>query len=370
MAMKNEGKNIAAFIQSLGGGGAQGVLVTVMNYYKSIGHTPFVVVETLNNDVNSEKLEEGIQVTSLNVHSTKAALKKTIEYITKKTIDYAFAFSPEIAVNLFLARSITRKDFVIIGRCINTLSVEYAYAKTFFRKYISKNLVKRFYKRIDKVVVQAENMGEDLIKNFGVSRYKICLINNPLSEKFEMVLNDFIPIQKENFILYVGRLERQKGLKMLIEAFSQIENNEVLLKLVGSGSLKNELTKYAEGLGISNRVEFVNFTSDIEKYYKKAQATILSSYYEGFPNVLLESIACGTPVASYDLPSGPSDIVVEGINGYLAEYLNVSDLTKTINKVLASRWDSKEIKLTANRFTRNIILEKYADILFLNEDNR
>lgn len=367
--MRSERKNITAFVQSFGCGGAQGVLVTIMNYYNSIGYMTFVVVETRKNDVNSRKLEEGIQVFSLNVPSTKAALKRTIHYVTNNDLDYAFAFSPEIAINLYIARRITGKHFIIIGRCINTLSLEYAYANTFFRKHVSKNLVKLFYKKINRIVVQAENMGEDLIENFGVSRQKICVINNPLSEKYEMILNDNEPVQKENFILYVGRLEKQKGLKMMIEAFSKIENNDISLKLVGKGSMKDDLIKYAADLQISSRVNFIDFTSEIEEYYKKAQATIMSSYYEGFPNVLLESIACGTPVASYDLPSGPSDIVIEGINGYLAEYLNVADLAKAIHKVLASDWDPLEIKQTASRFMRSEILEKYAQVLFIDEDN-
>ncbi|MCH5342473.1 MAG: glycosyltransferase [Acetatifactor sp.] len=361
--MRPKRNNITAFIQSLGGGGAQGVLVTIMNYYKSLGYDITIVVESMKNDVNSPNLDIDIHIFSMNVSSTKSALKGTIDYIKKNAMDYVFAFSPEIAVNLYMARLISRKKYIIIGRCINTLSIEYKQADTFFRKHISKNLVKLFYGKIDRVVVQADNMGRDLIENFNVAAKKVYVINNPLSVKYESIIDDEKIYKKEDYILYVGRLEKQKGLMMLIDAYSQIDDKQVELKLVGKGSMKAELMEYAEKKGLKEKIRFVDFTSNVEDYYKRARATVMSSCYEGFPNVLSESIACGTPVASFDLPSGPRDIVIEGINGYLAEYLNVDSLTEAINKTLSQNWNSLEVKNTARRFTRDRILEGYKRVL-------
>ena len=350
---------ITAFIPNLSGGGAQGVFVTIMNYYVDIGCKVKAVVGTLGNDVYSHSLRDSIAIEELGATSSKESLFKIIKYINDNEVEIAFAFSPEWAVNLVIARKMARKHFLIIGRCINTLSYEYKYAEGIFRRIITYRLVKMLYKKTDCVVAQSEKMKDDLVSNFGLTTGQIYTINNPLSDRFALELENSAEENRENYMLFVGRFEKQKGIDRLLKAFSNISDRKIKLCLYGKGSQEDQLKKLAEELGIRDRVCFYPFDKDIDKIYRKAKLTVMSSLFEGFPNVLSESIACGTPVVSFDLPSGPKEIIVNGVNGYLVEYLNEQDLTNKINITLDTNWDYSEIKKTARRFSKNSILPKY-----------
>ncbi len=356
-------KHITAFIGSLGGGGAQGVFLTVMNRYARMGYTVDAIVGTLSNDVHSNELDSSINIIDLGVHSAKESLPKLVQYIRRNKIELAFAFSPELAVNVIIARSVAHKKFPVIGRCINMLSYEYRYAEGKFRRLVTNKLVKAFYKRADCVVAQAERMREDLIENFGFLPEQVKTINNPLGDKYCKEIGNAASPARSDTVLYVGRFEKQKGLDMLLKAFRMVADDTVELVLVGNGSQEASLLETAKQLSLEDRVEIVPFQKHIEDYYKRAKLVVLSSIFEGFPNVLSEAIACGTPVVSFDLPSGPSDIIVEGVNGFLANYLDIEDLARKIELALEKEWDYADVKKTAERFSAETILPKYIRLI-------
>src|SRR5690606_4579843 len=126
----------------------------------------------------------------------------------------------------------------------------------------------------------------------------------------------------------------------LLEAFCRLEDKEVILKLLGKGSLENELKKLAKDLGIEDRVIFEGFQEDVISYIISAKVVALTSLYEGFPNVLVESIALGTPVVSFDCQSGPSEIIIDGVNGYLVKYLDKDDFAKKLDLALTKDFDN------------------------------
>ena len=354
-------KTIHAFIFDLGKGGAQGVFVTLVNYLNDNGYRVETVLQTSENAVHMEELAEGIHITSLEVRSAKEMLPKLIRYFKNNHIELALAFSPEIAVNLYLAKRALNCKTHIIGRNINTLSVEFKYTDSFFRRNVTKNLIKLFYKKLDYIIAQSKGMAGDLVNHFGVSDEKIVVINNPLAKKYEDEIENLPVLKRENYILYVGRLERQKGLNYLLKAFSKIKSTDTKLFIVGSGSLREELVKMAKGYSINDRVEFIDFTSNVVEYYRKARLTVLTSLYEGFPNVLIESISCGTPVVAFDMPSGANEII-NAENGIIVEYLNEEQLVCALDSGLDKEWNYRDIKETAKNYKEALIVQKYRSI--------
>jgi N-acetylgalactosamine-N,N'-diacetylbacillosaminyl-diphospho-undecaprenol 4-alpha-N-acetylgalactosaminyltransferase len=150
-----------------------------------------------------------------------------------------------------------------------------------------KNLVVKFlmklYNFADLVVVNSKNVKEELI-NFGIKRIKV--IYNPVIKKeCKKEIDEFI-------FLNIARLEAQKNHKLLIEAFKEANLNAKLW-IVGEGSLKSELKKIS-----NNKIKFLGNIKDITPVLRKSSAFVLTSNYEGLPNVILEALACRIPVIS------------------------------------------------------------------------
>lgn len=362
-------KKVTAFIFDLSKGGAQGVFVTVVNYFVDIGYTVEVVVQNLNDDIYRQDLRNNINVISLDCQCARDSFRALLKYVKNSDIEIAWIFGPELAVDLYIVKKITRSKFPIYARSINTLSSEFNHTKSFFRKYVTHTLIKVFYRYVDGIVAQSENMGKDLIDNYGFEKSKVFVINNALSEKYEKEISTSFCAKKENYILYAGRLEEQKGLNMLLSAFSIMNNKCVELYIIGDGSQKDKLVNLSYELDIDKRVRFIPHSNKIEDYYRAAKITVLSSYFEGFPNVLIESLACGTAIVAFDLPSGPSEIISED-NGILVEYLNIEEFAKACDLALNIEWNEKKIKQSAKRYTRSNVLGKYRNIMEVYQDTR
>ena len=355
-------KDITAFIFDLSKGGAQGVFVTVMNHFVRKGYHVRIVLQNLKDAIHKDDLNDSIEIQSLDTNSAKDSLVKLIKYVKNNSIENAWVFGPELAVNLYIAKKINGKKFPIYARSINTLSEEFKRTNSFFRKYVTHNLIRLFYHKVNSIVAQSTNMGNDLIDNYGFKKNQVFVINNALSDLYDQEIRKPAEPLKHEYLLYVGRLEEQKGLKMLLNSFAMMDNKLIKLFIVGEGSQKEELIKEASDLGISNRVDFVGYASNIVNFYRGATATVLTSYYEGFPNVLIESIACGTPIVAFDLPSGPKEII-NGDNGLLVKYLDIAEMAAALDFSIEKKWDRDSIKASANRYSQNVILKKYSEIM-------
>lgn len=124
-------------------------------------------------------------------------------------------------------------------------------------------------------------------------------------------------IEKENWIVSVGRLHLEKGFVRLLEVFSMIESAEWKLVLAGGGLHENEIKQKAIDLGIAEKVIFLGKVSDIDTLLLKSRIFVLSSHNEGYPNALCEAMSAGLACLAFDIVAGPKDIIKDGENGFL-----------------------------------------------------
>lgn len=137
-----------------------------------------------------------------------------------------------------------------------------------------------------------------------------------------------------DYIIGVGQMETNiKQFDKLIEAYSKsiLPKNNIHLVLLGEGERKLILQKLAKEKNIDDKVHFLGYQNNPFKYLKKANFFVLSSLNEGLPNVILESLACGTPIVAFDCLSGPSEMIQHQENGLLVENQNVEKLTEAMN---------------------------------------
>jgi GalNAc-alpha-(1->4)-GalNAc-alpha-(1->3)-diNAcBac-PP-undecaprenol alpha-1,4-N-acetyl-D-galactosaminyltransferase len=140
------------------------------------------------------------------------------------------------------------------------------------------------------------------------------------------------------FILNVGSLISLKGQDLLISAFANLRKNhpDLLLVLIGSGHDKDKYIAEAQRLGVEEGLTVVDFDPNPYRYMKQATVFVLSSRTEGFPNVLVEAMACDCPVVAFDCPTGPREILGNSEYGELLENMTAEALTIKLDELLSS----------------------------------
>jgi GalNAc-alpha-(1->4)-GalNAc-alpha-(1->3)-diNAcBac-PP-undecaprenol alpha-1,4-N-acetyl-D-galactosaminyltransferase len=143
-------------------------------------------------------------------------------------------------------------------------------------------------------------------------------------------------VPEQPFILAIGRLSEQKGFDLLLEAHRRagLAGAGWRLVILGEGPERKALEGQARALGIGDMVSFPGFV-DIGPFLRKAGFFVLSSRYEGFPNVLMEAMQLGLPCISFDCPSGPCDLVTNEQNGLLLPPQDVSSLSAALARLAA-----------------------------------
>lgn len=140
-------------------------------------------------------------------------------------------------------------------------------------------------------------------------------------------------------IIAGARMVEQKRLDLLIEAFSRIAERhpDWRLAIFGDGPLRPELEALVAAKGLANRVDMPGWTQDMALEMSRSDLFALSSEYEGFGNVIAEALAAGLPAVSFDCPSGPADIIRDGVDGLLARPLDASDLADKLDRLMGDR---------------------------------
>jgi N-acetylgalactosamine-N,N'-diacetylbacillosaminyl-diphospho-undecaprenol 4-alpha-N-acetylgalactosaminyltransferase len=159
-------------------------------------------------------------------------------------------------------------------------------------------------------------------------------IYNPINiEEIQSKYNETIDLNFE-FIIGIGQMETNiKQFDKLIEAYSNsiLPNQNIHLVLLGDGERISILKALTKQKNIEDKVHFLGYQNNPYKYLRNAKFFVLSSQNEGLPNVILEALACETPVVSFDCLSGPSEMISNEQNGLLVENQNVEKLTEALN---------------------------------------
>ena len=180
------------------------------------------------------------------------------------------------------------------------------------------------------VVVQTDSIRE-WAERFVPSR-AISVIPNPVRQ-FNIVDNTSRYPGIAPTVVAMGRLTRQKGFDLLIKAFAQCAERHCdwSLVILGEGEERARLETMVAEFGLKDRVSLPGIMQNPERLLSQAELFVLSSRYEGFPNALLEAMACGIAVIATDCPSGPRDIIRHGIDGLLVPREDVQALSDALN---------------------------------------
>lgn len=167
----------------------------------------------------------------------------------------------------------------------------------------------------------------------------------------------------------MGRLAPQKQFDLLLRAFAASSQGDAewSLVIIGEGPERPRLQALATDLGLSDRVEWLGLVQHPEEVLRRADIYVLSSRYEGFPNALVEAMASGLSVVSFDCPSGPGEIIRDGIDGILVPAQDLTALTVAIRRLMLDeperlRLGSRAVEVTA-RFAVDKVIDEWEALM-------
>lgn len=202
------------------------------------------------------------------------------------------------------------------------------------RTYFPKNqfLAKHIYKNCRMVGV-SQAISDKVKQSLGYN--DVTTIYNPIDlDKIREKSVEFMTFDFP-YIIGLGRMAQDnvKQQDVMIKAYAQshLKEKGIKLVLVGDGPRRREFESLVKELQLEKDVIFTGFQTNPFAYLKNALFTLLTSKHEGFPNAITESMACGTPVVSYNCKSGPDEVIIDKVNGLLVEDQNFEKLVEALN---------------------------------------
>lgn len=357
-------KKVLFVIPVLGGGGAERVLTNLANNLNREKYILEILLIYQTEHSFLKMLNEDVKVVHLNVApNVKYYFLRTLRGIIKQKPDIVFGGLSGINVLLSVFIPFFRK-FRWIARETNTVSQHVSNKRMLF-------LYRNFYKNYDFIIAQCNDMKQDLLHNFRIPSEKIAVINNPIDTgliESKLLSNETVsyPNNKIN-LLAVGRLSYQKGFDQLIESFALLKEKNIYHLTIIGDAVNKEYEKQLHSLILEHRltkhITIFGYQSNIYDWYNKADIFVLSSRYEGFPNVVLEALYCRIPVLANNCKGGISEIVLDGKNGFLFNF-EANNFEEKLSLTVQTNFDLNAIKTdTANRFGVEIIMKCYNKVL-------
>ena len=189
-------------------------------------------------------------------------------------------------------------------------------------KYVVIPLVRLLYNRADRIVAVSKGVGSELVQSFSLKKDKVVVIENGydingLNKLAEEPLTDAeqMCMQNKKVIVTAGRLVDVKGYQHLIRAFAETQKQirDAMLIIAGEGELEESLKELAKNCKIADSVFFAGFTKNLYRLVSKADAFVMTSLYEGFPNAMAEAVCLGIPCIATDFHAGAREILAPDI---------------------------------------------------------
>ena len=358
---------ISIFLPSLRGGGAERSILTLANAFSKRGLSVDLVLAKKEGPFLRD-VEPSVRVIDLGASRVLASLPGLVRYIRREHPNAIISALSHANVIAIWARQLAAVPTRLIVTERNTLT-RWSEATPLRRARLMPFFMRLSYRKADAVVAVSGGVADDLATAIGFPREHISVIYNPvvtpelIERSGETLHHPWFEFGAAPVILAAGRLNHQKDFATLIRAFAQVRLQRLTrLVILGEGETRNALQTQVSDLGLGQDVLLPGFISNPYPWMRRAAVFVLSSRWEGLPGVLIQAMACGTPVISTDCPSGPIEILAQGKWGRLVPVGNAAALAEAIIATLDED-NHPDVASRAKEFSLEVAVTAYLRIL-------
>lgn len=315
MQIKN--KKIGLLTPSLQSGGAERVISITSQILEEEGYEVYILIYD-NEDISYSYSGEIINLKSKAGKNFISKILRRIQRIIKVSF-YKYKYNLDTVVSFLYSANVV--NYYSIGSAKRVMSCR-GYTDY---KLNAKNYSK-FESKIDSFIVQTERMKNDFISDYNINKSKVEVVNNPFNiEQIDTKSKENIePYYKKKFenskvISTVGSFKQDKGYWHLIKAFTLVKEtipDAILLFIGHRGEMEQAIKDMGSNTDYPEDIIFMGYQENPFKYIAKSDLYICSSIHEGFPNSLVEAMACGVPVLSTDCNTGPREILQHSVSDF------------------------------------------------------
>jgi len=365
---------IAFFIPSFGGGGAERVMINLANGFASKGIDVYLVVFS-NQGVYKKELSDNIKLIDINSNRALFSYFAIKSFINKEKPQILYSTLGHVNILLLIVKLLSiNDDYKLIIRESSTPS-EVIKHKNNIGLWLTNILKKVLYPFANLIIAPSKGVSSDLNDNYKIKKRKMEVINNPidfdrLNKLSKMPLDDYYKIQSSRCIIGIGTLKKCKDFETLIKAFSIVKKtHNCKLIILGEGPERQPLENYINELNLEEHVYMPGFVTNPFNYLKASDVFVLSSLYEGSPNVLIQAMLLGVPCVSTNCKSGPEEILMNGKYGQLIEIGDQLGMSKAIINVFEGKWKNANINGLEKKYNLEKLVNQYLDKPVFNNEN-
>ncbi|WP_246156170.1 glycosyltransferase [Thiohalocapsa marina] len=316
-------------------------------------------------------LPDGVRRVDLGTAHVNTALPALIRYLRRERPAALLTDKDRVNRIAILARRLAgiQSDTRLLVRLGTTVSVNLA-SRSRLERALQGASIRYLYRLADGIIVPSAGVAADLSEHYGVDPARIHVCPSPVVSAELRTLaaapaaHPWLRPGEPPVILGVGELSARKDFETLLQAFAQVRaHRRCRLIILGRGRRRERLLALAESLGVAQDTDLAGFKTNPYAFMSRAALFALSSRWEGLGIVIVEALACGTPVVSTDCPSGPREILDDGPHTRLVPVGDVTALARAMDQALAAPTDPATLRRRTKAFSIEASARAYLQAL-------
>lgn len=334
--------SVLFLVPTLDGGGAERVILTLLRHLDRSRFKLILGVLDAQEIAYPDDIPDDVEVIFLRSGRVRKSLTPIVRLVWQLRPDVVFSVIGHLNLAIAMLRPLLPRRTRLVARETNVLSKVLSTAR-WGRMW--RLAYRWLYPRLDRIVCQSADMQRDLLRELELPAGVLVVIRNPVDQdrvrrlSREQVPAEFAWEDDGIHLIAAGRCVAEKGFDILIGALAMLSDLPIEVSVLGDGPLRNDLIAMAGRLGVTGRVHFLGFQPNPYAFFARATAFVLSSRVDAFPNVVLEALACGTPVIATPAVGGVRELLERRPGCAVAAEISAESLADTIRHFasLASR---------------------------------